>query len=93
LTVKHNSLLHSITTGYMFRLLAVILRSSIEPKQDYLITSALMDLFALTIGGTNAVWNYSQVSKMIVVSVLDTLRMYIRKVTSTKPTLILETWE
>jgi hypothetical protein len=41
----------------MFRLLGVILRPSIEPTQDYLITSALRDPVALTIGGTNAVWN------------------------------------
>jgi hypothetical protein len=59
----------------MFRLLGVILRLSIEPNQDYLITSTLRDPVALTIGGINAVWNYSQVSKMIVVSVLVTLRM------------------
>jgi hypothetical protein len=59
----------------MFRLLGVILRPSIELNQDYLITSALRDPFALTIGGINAVWNYSQVSKMIVGLVLVTLRM------------------
>jgi hypothetical protein len=59
----------------MFRLLGVILRLSIEPNQDYLITSALRDPLALTIGGINALWNYSQVSKMIVGSVLVTLRM------------------
>jgi hypothetical protein len=41
----------------MFRLLGVILRPSLEPTQDYLITSALRDPVALTIGGTNAVWN------------------------------------
>jgi hypothetical protein len=61
--------------GYMLRLLGVILRPSIEPNQDYLITSALRDPVALTIGGINTVWNYSQVSKMIVGSVLFTLRM------------------
>jgi hypothetical protein len=61
--------------GYMFRLLGVILRPSIKPNQDYLITSALRDPLALTIGGINAVWNYSQVSKMIIGSVLVTLRM------------------
>jgi hypothetical protein len=49
----------------MFRLLGVILIPSIEPNQDYLITSALRDPLALTIGGITAVWNYSQVSKMI----------------------------
>jgi hypothetical protein len=59
----------------MFRLLGVILRPSIEPNQDYLINSALRDPLALIIGGINAVWNYSQVSKMIVGSVLVTLRM------------------
>jgi hypothetical protein len=59
----------------MFRLLGVILRPSIEPSQDYLITSALRDPLALTIGGINAVWSYTQVSKMTVGSVLVTLRM------------------
>jgi hypothetical protein len=77
----------------MFRRLRVILRPSIEPNHDYLITSALRDPFALTIGGTNAVWNYSHVSKMSVGLVLVTLRMYIRKVSSTETTIILETWE
>jgi hypothetical protein len=61
--------------GYMFRLLGVILSPSIESNQDYLIASALRDHVALTIGGINAVWNYSQVSKMIVGSVLVTLCM------------------
>jgi hypothetical protein len=64
-----------LLAGYMFRLLGVILRPSIEPNQDYLTTSAFRDPVSLTIGGTNVVWNYSQVSKMIVVSVLVTLRM------------------
>jgi hypothetical protein len=50
----------------MFRLLGVILRPSIEPNQDYLITRALWDPVALTIGGVNAVWNYSLVFKMAV---------------------------
>jgi hypothetical protein len=59
----------------MFRILGVILRPSIEPNQDYLITSALRDPVALTIGGINVVWIYSQVSKMIVGSALVTLRM------------------
>jgi hypothetical protein len=59
----------------MFRLLGVILSPSIEPNQDYLITSALRDPVALTIGGVHVVWNYSQVSKMIVGSVLVTLRV------------------
>jgi hypothetical protein len=49
----------------MFRLLGAILRPSIEPNQDCLITSALRDPLALTIGGINAVWNYSQVSKIL----------------------------
>jgi hypothetical protein len=40
----------------MFLLLGVILRLSIEPTQDYLISSALRDPLELTIGGTNAVW-------------------------------------
>ena len=35
----------------MFRLLRVILRPSTEPIQDYLLTSALWDPVALTIGG------------------------------------------
>ena len=35
----------------MFRLLRVILRPSTELIQDYLITSALWDPVALTIGG------------------------------------------
>jgi hypothetical protein len=55
-----------LSPGYMFRLLGVILRPSIEPNQAYLITSALWDPVALTIGGVNAVWNYSLVFKMIV---------------------------
>jgi hypothetical protein len=59
----------------MFRLLGVILRPSIEPNQDYLITSALRDPLELTIGGIIAVCKYSQVSKMIFGSVLVTLRM------------------
>jgi hypothetical protein len=59
----------------MFRLLGVILRPSIEPNQAYPITSALRDPVALTISGVNALWNYSQVSKMIVGSVLVTLLM------------------
>jgi hypothetical protein len=59
----------------MFRLLGVILRPSIEPNQDYLITSALRDPRVLTIGGINAVWNYTQVSTMTVGSVLVTLWM------------------
>jgi hypothetical protein len=57
----------------MLRLFGAILRHSIEPNQDYLITSALRDPVALTIGGVNAVWNYSQVSKMIVGLVLVTV--------------------
>jgi hypothetical protein len=59
----------------MFRLLGVILRPSIEPNQHYPITSVLWDPVALTIGGVNAVWNYSLVFKMTVGSVLVTLRM------------------
>jgi hypothetical protein len=59
----------------MFRLLGVILRPSIEPNQDYLIFTAFWDPVALTIGDVNAVWSYSQVFKMIVGSVLVTLRM------------------
>jgi hypothetical protein len=53
----------------MFRLLGVILRLSIEPNQEYLITSALRDPVALTVGGVNAVWIYSLVFKMTVGSV------------------------
>jgi hypothetical protein len=37
----------------MFSLLGIILRPSIEPKEDYLITSALRDPGALTIVGIN----------------------------------------
>jgi len=37
--------------GYMFRLLRVITRPSKEPIQDYLVSSALWDPVALTIGG------------------------------------------
>jgi hypothetical protein len=59
----------------MFRLLGVILSPSIEPNQDCLITNALRDPVALTIDRVNAVWNYSQVSKMTVGSVLVTLWM------------------
>jgi hypothetical protein len=59
----------------MFRHLGVILRPSIEPNQDTLITSAFRDPVALTIGGTNAVWNFFQVSKMIVGLALVTFRM------------------
>jgi hypothetical protein len=53
--------------GYMFRLLGVILRPSIVANQDYLITSALWDPLALTIGGINAVLNYSQVPRWLLV--------------------------
>jgi hypothetical protein len=53
----------------MFRLLGVILRPSIEPNQDFLITSALWDPVVLTIVGVNAMWNYSLVFKMTVGSV------------------------
>jgi hypothetical protein len=79
----------------MFRLLGVILRPSIDPKQDYLITSALWDPVALTIGGINAVWNYSQVSKMTRarLRIVPKTHHYNHKVTSTEPTIILETWE
>jgi hypothetical protein len=57
-----------LSPGYMFRLLGVILRPSIEPNQDCLITSPLSDPVALTIGGVNVVWNYSLVFTMTVVS-------------------------
>jgi len=36
--------------GYMFRLIRVIIRPSNEPTQDYLISSALWDPVALTVG-------------------------------------------
>ena len=39
----------------MFRLHRVILRPSTEPIQDYLITSALWDAVALTVGGVMVV--------------------------------------
>jgi hypothetical protein len=52
LTVKHNSFYYNLLPqGYMFRLLRVIIRPSNEPIQDYLITSALWDPIALTLGG------------------------------------------
>jgi hypothetical protein len=44
-------LLQSTTSGYIFRLLRVILRPSTEQIQDCQITSALWDPVALTIGG------------------------------------------
>jgi hypothetical protein len=52
MTVKHNSFCYNLLPqGYMFRLLRVILRPSTEQIQNYLITSALWDPVALTIGG------------------------------------------
>jgi hypothetical protein len=52
LTVKHNSVYYNLLPqGYMFRLLRVVIRPSNEPIQDYLITSALWNPVALTIGG------------------------------------------
>jgi hypothetical protein len=77
MTVKHNSF---ITLYYLQATCFDSLELSSGPplnltKTIQLITSALRDPVALTIGGVNAVWNYSQVSKMIVGSVLVTLRM------------------
>jgi len=43
----YNVLLH----GYMFRRLRIIVRTSNEPTQDYLIPNALWEPVALTIGG------------------------------------------
>jgi hypothetical protein len=60
-----------LSQGYMFRLLRVIIRPSNEPIQDYLITSALWDPVALTIGSVIVVWthvnrtNYSVLVKYI----------------------------
>ena len=57
MTVKHNSFYYNLLPqGYMFRFLRVILRPSTEPIQDYLITGALWDPVALTIGGVIVVW-------------------------------------
>ena len=56
MTVKHNSFYYNLLPqGYMVRL-QVIIRPSNEPIQDYLITNALWDPVALTIGGVIAVW-------------------------------------
>jgi len=52
MTVKTQQFYYDILLqGYMFRLLRVIIRPSNEPTQDYLISSALCDPLALTIGG------------------------------------------
>ena len=57
MTVKHNCFYYYnlLPQGHMFRLLRVILRPSTEPIQDYLITSALWDPVALTVGGVMVV--------------------------------------
>ena len=52
MTGKHNSFNYNLLPkGYMFGLLRVIFRPSTELIQHYLITSALWDPVALTIGG------------------------------------------
>ena len=52
MTVKTQQFYYNLLLqGYMFRLLRVIIRPSNELTQDYLITSALWDPIALTMGG------------------------------------------
>ena len=52
MTVKTQQIYYNLLLqGYMFRLLRVIIKSSKEPTQDYLIPSALWDPVALTRGG------------------------------------------
>ena len=52
MTVKTDQLYYNLLfQGYMFRLLRFIMRSSNEPIQDYLISSALWDPVTLTIVG------------------------------------------
>jgi len=50
MTVKTQQIYYNLLLqGYMFRLLRIIIRSSNEPTQDYLIPSALWDPVALTV--------------------------------------------
>jgi hypothetical protein len=52
MTVKTQQFYYNLLLqGYMFRLLRVIIRSSNEPTQYYLMSSALWDPVALTMGG------------------------------------------
>jgi hypothetical protein len=52
LTVKTQQFYYNLLLlGYMFRLLRVIIRPSNELTQDYVNSSALRDLVALTMGG------------------------------------------
>jgi len=52
MTVKTQQFYYNLLLQcYMFRLLRVIIRSSNEPTQGYLIPSALWDPVTLTIGG------------------------------------------
>jgi len=52
MTVKTQQIYYILLfQGYMFRLPRVIIKSSNEPTQDYLIPSALWDPVALTIVG------------------------------------------
>ena len=56
MTVKTQQIYYNLLLqGYMFRLLRVIIRSSNEPTQDYLISNALWDPVALTMGGVTVV--------------------------------------
>jgi len=51
MTVKTQQIYYDLLfQGYMFRLLRVIIRPSNEPTQDYLISSALWDPVAFTVG-------------------------------------------
>ena len=52
MTVKTQQFYYNLLLqGYMFRLLRVIIRPSIELTQDYVIRSALWDPVAFTVGG------------------------------------------
>ena len=54
---KHNKIYYTLPLlDYMFRLLGVIIRSSSELIQNYLIPSALWDPVALTIVGAIVLW-------------------------------------
>jgi len=54
---KHNKIYYTLPlSGYMFRLLRIIIRPSNELTQDYLIPSALLDPVALIIVGAIILW-------------------------------------
>ena len=54
---KHNKIYYNLPLlDYMFRLLGVIIRSSSELIQNYLIPSALWDPVALTVVGAIVLW-------------------------------------